>query len=44
MPATVAAAESNTAEAARGYEEDFSAVVRLTEQFAEEALSSPPAA
>jgi 3-hydroxyisobutyrate dehydrogenase-like beta-hydroxyacid dehydrogenase len=31
MPATVAAAASNTTEAARGYEEDFSAVIRLME-------------
>jgi len=34
MPTTVAAAESNTAEAARGHEEDFSAVIRLMEQAA----------
>ena len=34
MPATEAAAESNTAEAARGHEEDFSAVIRLMEQAA----------
>src|SRR5260370_13334386 len=34
MPATEAAAESNTAEAARGDEEDFSAVIRLIEQAA----------
>jgi 3-hydroxyisobutyrate dehydrogenase-like beta-hydroxyacid dehydrogenase len=34
MPATEAAAESNTAEAARGDEEDFSAVIRLMEQAA----------
>src|SRR5579862_6379719 len=31
MPATEAAAESNTSEAARGDEEDFSAVIRLME-------------
>jgi 3-hydroxyisobutyrate dehydrogenase-like beta-hydroxyacid dehydrogenase len=34
MPATEAAAESNTSEAARGDEEDFSAVIRLMEQAA----------
>jgi 3-hydroxyisobutyrate dehydrogenase-like beta-hydroxyacid dehydrogenase len=34
MPATEAAAESNAAEAARGDEEDFSAVIRLMEQAA----------
>ena len=34
MPATVAAAGSNTTEAARGDEEDFSAVIRLMEQAA----------
>ena len=34
MPATEAAAESNTAEAAHGHEEDFSAVIRLMEQAA----------
>ena len=34
MPATKAAAQSNTAEAARGDEEDFSAVIRLMEQAA----------
>ncbi len=34
MPTTVAAAESNTAESARGHEEDFSAVIRLMEQAA----------
>jgi len=34
MPTTVAAAESNTAEAAHGHEEDFSAVIRLMEQAA----------
>ena len=34
MPATEAAAESNTAEAARGDEEDFSAVIRLIEEAA----------
>jgi len=34
MPATEAAAESNTAEAAHGDEEDFSAVIRLMEQAA----------
>lgn len=34
MPATEASAESNTAEAARGDEEDFSAVIRLMEQAA----------
>jgi len=34
MPTTMAAAESNTAEAARGHEEDFSAVIRLMEQAA----------
>ena len=34
MPATVAAAESNTSEAARGDQEDFSAVIRLMEHAA----------
>jgi 3-hydroxyisobutyrate dehydrogenase-like beta-hydroxyacid dehydrogenase len=34
MPATEAAAESNTAEAARGDDEDFSAVIRLMDQAA----------
>jgi 3-hydroxyisobutyrate dehydrogenase len=35
MPATEAAAQSNAAEAARGDEEDFSAVIRLMEQAAQ---------
>jgi hypothetical protein len=34
MPATVAAAGNNATEAARGDEEDFSAVIRLMEQAA----------
>jgi 3-hydroxyisobutyrate dehydrogenase-like beta-hydroxyacid dehydrogenase len=34
MPATEAAAECNIAESARGYEEDFSAVIRLMEEAA----------
>jgi len=44
MPATEAAAESTAAEGTRGIEEDFSAVIRLMERFAEEKLSNPPAA
>jgi 3-hydroxyisobutyrate dehydrogenase-like beta-hydroxyacid dehydrogenase len=44
MPATRAAADTTAAEADRGHEEDFSAVIRLMEQFTEENVSSPPAA
>ena len=44
MPATQAAANMTAAEASRGHEEDYSAVIRLMEQFAEENWSNPPAA
>jgi 3-hydroxyisobutyrate dehydrogenase-like beta-hydroxyacid dehydrogenase len=44
MPATLAAAETTMAEAAFGHEEDYSAVVRLTEEFSEKDRSTPPAA
>jgi 3-hydroxyisobutyrate dehydrogenase-like beta-hydroxyacid dehydrogenase len=44
MPATQVAADITAAEAGPGHEEDFSAVIRLMEQFTEENLSSPPAA
>jgi 3-hydroxyisobutyrate dehydrogenase-like beta-hydroxyacid dehydrogenase len=44
MPATLAAAERNAIEAVHGGEEDFSAVIRLMEQLAEEDRLLPPAA
>jgi 3-hydroxyisobutyrate dehydrogenase-like beta-hydroxyacid dehydrogenase len=44
MPATEAAAAINSAEAARGEEEDFSAVIRRMEQQAEADRILPPAA
>jgi hypothetical protein len=42
MPATLAAAERNKAEAARGGEEDFSAVIRLMEELTEQDRFVPP--
>jgi 3-hydroxyisobutyrate dehydrogenase-like beta-hydroxyacid dehydrogenase len=44
MPATEAAAEINSAEAASGVEEDFSAVIRRMERSAEVKTVLPPAA
>jgi 3-hydroxyisobutyrate dehydrogenase-like beta-hydroxyacid dehydrogenase len=44
MPATLAAAERNAAEAVRGGDEDFSAVIRLMKQSTEEDWLLPPAA
>ena len=44
MPATEAASAVNSAEAASGIEEDFSAVIRLMEQPAGAENALPPAA
>ena len=44
MPATAAAAEINSAEAATGIEEDFSAIIRWMERWAEVKHVLPPAA